>query len=82
MGRSLVWEGKYDEYGNRREVDIADCVMLMQKIEEIDEPFAYVAQPWREAAANQQLTLFEQQNLRVDDLMKTFMEAFSHGTSS
>jgi adenine-specific DNA-methyltransferase len=27
-----------------------------------------VAQPWREAAANHQLTLFEQQNPRVDDL--------------
>jgi DNA modification methylase len=34
----LVWEGKYDEYGNRREVDIAGCVMPMQKIETIDEP--------------------------------------------
>ena len=51
---------KYDEYGQRREVDIAGCAMPMQKIEGIDEPFACVAQPWREAAANQQLTLFEQ----------------------
>jgi adenine-specific DNA-methyltransferase len=56
----LVWEGKYDEYGQRREVDIAGCAMPMQKIEEIDEPR-------REAAATQQLTLFEQQNTRVDD---------------
>ncbi len=31
----LVWEGKYDEYGNRREVDIAGCAMPMQKIETI-----------------------------------------------
>jgi len=23
----LVWDGKYDEYGNRREVDIAGCAM-------------------------------------------------------
>ncbi|MGL5083465.1 MAG: hypothetical protein ACRC8A_18450 [Microcoleaceae cyanobacterium] len=23
----LVWEGKYDEYGQRREVDIAGCAM-------------------------------------------------------
>ena len=23
MRTELVWEGKYDEYGNRREVDIA-----------------------------------------------------------
>jgi adenine-specific DNA-methyltransferase len=34
----LVWEGKYDEYGNRREVDIAGCSMPLQKIETIDEP--------------------------------------------
>jgi adenine-specific DNA-methyltransferase len=60
MRTELVWEGKYDEYGNRREVDIAGCAMPMQKIEGIDEPR-------REAAANQQLTLFEQQNPRVDD---------------
>jgi adenine-specific DNA-methyltransferase len=76
MRRSLVWEGKHDEYGQRREVDIAGCTMpfasalrlRLQQIEGIDEPFAGVAQPWREAAANQQLTLFEQQNPRVDDL--------------
>jgi adenine-specific DNA-methyltransferase len=60
MRTELVWEGKYDEYGQRREVDIASCAMPMQKIEEIDEPR-------REAAATQQLTLFEQQNTRVDD---------------
>jgi hypothetical protein len=34
----LIWEGKYDEYGNRREVDIAGCAMPMRKIETIDEP--------------------------------------------
>jgi len=34
----LVWEGKYDEGGNRRDVDIAGCAMPMQKIETIDEP--------------------------------------------
>jgi predicted nucleotidyltransferase len=30
----LVWEGKYDEYGNRREVDSAGCAMPMHKIYE------------------------------------------------
>jgi adenine-specific DNA-methyltransferase len=25
----LVWEGKYDEYGNRSEVDLAGCAMPM-----------------------------------------------------
>jgi len=34
----LVWEGKYDEYEQRREVDIAGCAMPMQKIEGINEP--------------------------------------------
>lgn len=34
----LVWEGKYDEYGNRRTVDIAGCAMPLQKIETVDEP--------------------------------------------
>jgi adenine-specific DNA-methyltransferase len=38
MRTELVWEGKYDEYGNRREVDIAGCAMPLQKIETIDEP--------------------------------------------
>ena len=40
----LVWEGKYDEYGNRREVDIAGCAMPMQKIETIDEPASRLIQ--------------------------------------
>ena len=56
----LVWEGKYDEYGQRREVDIAGCGMPMQQIESIDEPR-------REAEANKQLTLFEQHHKRQDD---------------
>ena len=34
----LVWDGKYDEYGNRRAVDVAGCAMPLQKIETIDEP--------------------------------------------
>jgi adenine-specific DNA-methyltransferase len=34
----LIWEGKYDEYGNRRTVDTAGCAMPLQKIETIDEP--------------------------------------------
>jgi adenine-specific DNA-methyltransferase len=38
MKTELVWEGKYDEFGNRREVDVAGCAMPMQKIETIDEP--------------------------------------------
>lgn len=51
----LVWEGKYDEYGNRREVDIAGCAMPLQKIETIDEPRS------RAEAEKDQKTLFELQ---------------------
>jgi uncharacterized protein len=32
MSTELVWKGKYDEYGQRREVDIAGCVMPMMQI--------------------------------------------------
>src|SRR2546421_10140664 len=49
----LVWDGKYDEYGNRRVVDIAGCAMPMQKIETIDEPRS-------RAAAEGQIELFEE----------------------
>ena len=62
LSTELVWEGKYDEYGNRREVDIAGCSMPMQKIETIDEPR-------REAIAEGKLALFDQQmrKKRTDD---------------
>jgi adenine-specific DNA-methyltransferase len=50
----LVWDGKYDEYGNRRVVDIAGCAMPLQKIETIDEPRS-------RAAAVGNLELFEKQ---------------------
>jgi adenine-specific DNA-methyltransferase len=56
----LVWEGKYDEYGNRREVDIAGMSMPMQKIETVDQPRS-------EAAALGQLAMFEKQTKRIDD---------------
>ena len=39
----LVWDGKYDEYGARRPVDIAGSAMPMQKIETVDMP---KARPW------------------------------------
>ena len=42
--RSEAWEGKYDEYGQRREVDIAECAMPMQQIEgKVD--LIYIAPP-------------------------------------
>ena len=56
----LVWDGKYDEYGRRREVDIAGCAMPLQKIEMIDEPLS-------QASADGTLELFAKQSRRLDD---------------
>jgi len=60
MKTELVWEGKYDEWGRRREVDVAGCAMPLQKIETVD-------QPRFEAAAAGQLELFEKKSKRLDD---------------
>jgi DNA modification methylase len=38
MRTELVWEGKYDEFGNRREVNVAGLAMPLQRVETIDEP--------------------------------------------
>lgn len=54
----LVWEGKYDEYGNRREVDVAGAAMPLQRIETVDEPRARV-----EAQGN----LFDAKKAHLDD---------------
>jgi adenine-specific DNA-methyltransferase len=56
----LVWEGKYDEYGNRRDVDVAGSAFPMQRIETIDQPRS-------EAAAAGQLAFFESNHRRLDD---------------
>ena len=56
----LVWEGKYDEYGNRREVDVAGADLPLQKVESID-------QPYQAAQGGGQLGLWEQKNKRQDD---------------
>lgn len=62
MTTELVWDGKYDEYGNRREVDIAGCAMPMQKIETVDEPWGRAAEK-----GEQNLLAFEKENTRLDD---------------
>ncbi len=54
----LVWEGKYDEYGNRREVDVDGCAMPLQRIETVDEP---------RARAEAQGGLFDTQKSHLDD---------------
>ncbi len=38
MRTELVWDGKYDEYGRRRSLDVAGSAMPMQKIETVDMP--------------------------------------------
>ncbi|HBK80258.1 MAG TPA: site-specific DNA-methyltransferase [Nitrospinae bacterium] len=54
----LVWEGKYDEYGNRREVDVAGLAMPLQKIETVDEP---------RSRTEAQGGLFDAQKAHLDD---------------
>src|SRR5690348_16872610 len=54
----LVWEGKYDEYGERRTVDVANLAMPMQRIETIDEP---------RSRAEAQGDLFDSQKAHLDD---------------
>ena len=56
----LVWDGKYDEYGLRRPVDIAGSAMPMQKIETVDMPRS-------EALAGGQTTLGELKTTRQYD---------------
>lgn len=58
MKTELVWEGKYDEYGNRREVEVAGLDLPLQKVESIDEP--------RQVAEGQG-TLFDPKKAHQDD---------------
>lgn len=60
----LIWEGKYDEYGNRREVDIAGAAMPLQKIETVDEP---------RSRAEAQGLLFEPQTAHRDDFRNSLI---------
>jgi len=62
MKTELVWEGKYDEYGNRREVDIAGCAMPLQKIETIDQPRSEAA-----AKGQRSFDYYEKHTKRRDD---------------
>lgn len=58
LSTELVWEGKYDEFGERRTVDAAGLAMPMQRIETIDEP---------RARAEAQGDLFDSQKAHLDD---------------
>ncbi|MEP0765268.1 MAG: site-specific DNA-methyltransferase [Fimbriimonadia bacterium] len=52
MKTELVWEGKYDEYGNRRPVSLPDFPLVLQKVETVDAP--------RDAARAEQPGLFDE----------------------
>jgi len=54
----LVWEGKYDEFGNRRDLDTAGLSMPIQKIETVDEP---------RSRAESQGELFDTRKSHLDD---------------
>jgi DNA modification methylase len=54
----LVWEGKYDEFGRRREIDIAQFALPLQRIETIDEP---------RSRAQAQRSLFDETKAHRDD---------------
>lgn len=58
MKTELIWEGKYDEFGQRREVDVATLNMPLQKIETIDEP---------RSRAEAQGSLFDEKKAHRDD---------------
>lgn len=54
MKTELIWEGKYDEYGNRRPIHLPATPLPLQRIETIDEPHD------REKA--HQLSLFDEKD--------------------
>src|SRR6266508_1300522 len=65
----LVWEGKYDEYGNRRPIKLPTSPMPLQRIETIDEPRhrEYARQPdlFDEAAFRQKAHLDDFRNMLI-----------------
>jgi very-short-patch-repair endonuclease/DNA modification methylase len=59
MKTELVWEGKYDEYGNRRPVNLPTTPLPLQRIETIDVPLDA-----RKAEARLQGSLFDEDQFR------------------
>src|SRR5580765_6251474 len=62
MRSEFVWEGKYDEFGHRRDLDIVACAMPMRRIEAVDGP-----QPEAAARSNPELFEKERTGQRLDD---------------
>lgn len=69
MKTELVWEGKYDEYGNRRSVKLPTSPLPLQRIETIDEPHdrTKAEQPrlFNEAAFNEKAHRDDFRNLLI-----------------
>ncbi len=59
MKTELVWEGEYDEYGNRRPVKLPTTHLPLQRIETINVP-----RDVRKAEANQKCLLFDEAEFR------------------
>src|SRR5262245_19168034 len=58
MKSELVWEGKYDEVGNRRDVSVAGLHLPLERIETLDE---------RQSRATAQHSLFDERSAHQDD---------------
>ncbi len=58
MKTELVWEGKYDEFGNQRVVDYSGFLFPLQRIETVDEP---------RSRAQAQGSLFDEKIAHRDD---------------
>ncbi|MCS7189963.1 MAG: DNA methyltransferase, partial [Bacteroidia bacterium] len=52
----LIWEGKYDEQGNRRPISLPDTPLPLQKVERIDLP--------RDIEKARQPSLFDEQDFQ------------------
>ena len=67
----LVWEGKYDEYGNRREVDVADHSMeyALNDNTKVDGVFQVVKEKFKVAGGRDLLAtvkrIYDFRNTRV-----------------
>ncbi|MEN2993648.1 MAG: hypothetical protein ABDH91_08885 [Bacteroidia bacterium] len=53
----LIWEGKYDEQGNRRPISVPPAPLPLQKVERIDLP--------RDIEKARQPSLFDEPNFRA-----------------
>ena len=59
----LIWEGKYDEHGNRRPVDVTNATVPLQLIEQVDQPRS-------EAAVTEEtLEMFEEKTKHKNDFL-------------